>query len=337
MELYPLIMAPAFRSGSTTPWGGTMLREIFMKDIPDDTTGACMEVSVLPGEESMVAAGPHAGKTLSRMIELWGADLTGEIRGKFPLLLKLLDAHRNLSVQVHPNDAYAAQREDGLGKNEAWVVLNAEPGAKIVYGLDTQGEDLSGIVADGRLEACLHWECVRPGDVYYIPAGMVHALGGGIQVYEIQQDSDLTYRFWDWGRVDAQGQPRQLHTKQALEVSRPELRLSKNEGTTVLCKGGSRTYYVCDTHFELCRLNLSARMPLESGRMLLLTALAPCEIQWGEESLEISPFTTVVVPAALEGVSLKGDAKLLMASLPDRERLRRELGYRAENVAGLMD
>lgn len=337
MNIYPLLMAPYFRHGEETPWGGTMLRDVFMKDSPDDRTGESLEISALSGRESMVRNGVHAGKTLSKMIELWGEDLTGHYEGDFPLLLKLLDAREMLSVQVHPGDEYALPHDGKLGKSEAWVVLNCESDAKIAYGLDTNGEDLRAIVADGRLESALHWETVRPGDVFYIPNGMVHALGGGVQVYEIQQSSDATYRFWDWGRVGKDGKPRELHTEKALDVSLPDRKLSKIEGTTVLCKGGSRTYYISEKHFELCRLNLSGKMPLESGRMLFLTPMSPCTLRWGDESLELNAFDSVAVPAALEGVVLEGETKVLMSSLPNREALRAELGYRAENVAGLMD
>ena len=338
MALYPLLMAPSFRHGEETPWGGTMLRDIFMKDAPEGVTGESLEISNLPGHESLVANGIHAGKPLSRMIELWGEDLTGPVRGAFPLLLKLLDAQQPLSVQVHPDDAYAGEHENGkLGKSEAWVVLNAEPGAKIVYGLDTHGEDLRAVVAEGRLEDCLHWETARPGDVFYIPAGTVHALGAGIQCYEIQQSSDVTYRFWDWGRVNARGEARELHTDKALDVSAADRHLAKQEGTTVLCRGGSRTYYISDRNFELCRLNVSGRMPLERGRMLFLTPMAPCALTWGDERLELNAFDSVLVPAALEGLAVEGDTKVLMSSLPDRPALIEALGYRAENVAGLMD
>lgn len=338
MNVYPLLMAPSFRHGEETPWGGTMLRDVFMKNAPADATGESLEISDLPGHESMVANGVHTGKPLSRMIELWGEALTGPVRGAFPLLLKLLDAQEALSVQVHPGNEYAGANEGGkLGKSEAWVVLNAEPGAKIVYGLDTRGEDLRTVVAEGRLEECLHWETARPGDVFYIPAGTVHALGAGIQCYEIQQSSDVTYRFWDWGRVNEKGESRQLHTEKALDVSVADRHLGKQEGTTVLCRGGSRTYYISDANFELCRLNVSGRMPLESGRMLFLTPLAPCTLRWGKESLELNPFDSVLVPAALEGVTVEGEVKLLMSSLPDRPALIAELGYRAENVAGLLD
>ena len=337
MNLYPLLMTPHFRHGAETPWGGYTLRDIFMKDAPDDITGVSLEVSVIEGQESMVSNGVHAGKSLARMVELWGQDLTGLEGGRFPLVLKLLDAQTDLSLQVNPDDAYAMAHENVPGKNEAWVILYAEPDARIVYGLDTKGEDLRTIMNEGRLEECLRWKTVQPGDVYYIPAGIAHAMGGGIQCYNIQETSDIAYRLYDWNRKDAQGQGRELHTEKALEVCDAERRLEKNEGTTVLCKGGSRTYYISDSHFELCRLNVSGRMPLEAGRMLFLTAMGPCEIHWPEGMVELNPFQTAVIPAALEGVTVEGNTKVLMSSLPDRERLREELGYRAENVDGLVD
>ena len=207
--MYPLLMAPYFRHGSETPWGGSMLRDVFLKDAPDDQTGESLEVSALEGRESLVLNGPQAGRTLGSMIRLWGKDLTGEIEGAFPLLIKLLDARELLSVQVHPDDAYAAANEGGkLGKTEAWVVLNCEPGAKLAYGVTAGKEELAELARAGRVEEALNWLTVRPGDVLYIPAGTVHALGGGIQCYEVQQSSDVTYRLWDWGRVDKNGNPR---------------------------------------------------------------------------------------------------------------------------------
>lgn len=336
MNLYPLLMAPAFRSGKETPWGGHMLRDVFMKDAPD-ATGESLEVSTLEGHESMVANGPHAGKSLTAMAALWGERLTGPIDGDFPLVLKLLDAQEPSSVHVHPDDAYARAHEGKSGKNEALVILNAEPGAKMVYGLETNGRDLKAILDENSVAEHLRWVNVQPGDVYYIPAGMVHALGSDIQCYELQDACDITYRLYDWNRADRDGQPRQTHPAQALEVTDPTLALEKNEGTTVLRKGGSVTYYISNAHFEFCRLNLSGRMPLSLGRMLLLTPLGECTLHWDGESMALSPFGTVIVPAALEGAVLEGHTKVLMSSLPDREALRDELGYRAENVAGLMD
>lgn len=337
MNLYPLLMAPTFRHGEDTPWGGNMLRDTLMKDAPADATGEALEISALPEHESMVANGLHAGKALSRMAELWGADLTGSADGEFPLLLKLLDTLKPLSVQVHPGDAYAAEHEHSKGKSQAWIILNAEPGAKIVYGVDTRGESLKDILARGAIEEHLCWRTVRPGEVYYVPEGMIHALGEGILCYEIGQSCDINYRLWDWNRVGKDGLPRELQIEKALEVARPELRLEKSEGVTVLCKGGSRTYYVSDGRFELCRLNLSGKMPLEGGRMLFLTPMGGCTLRWAEGEMALAPFDSVLVPAALEGVVLEGNTKVLMSSLSDRQKLIDALDYRAENVAGLVE
>ena len=332
MSFYPLLMAPSFRHGEETPWGGTMLRDLFMKDAPDGIVGESLEISDLPGHESLVANGVHAGKPLSRMAALWGKDLTGVEGGDFALQLKLLDTQSPLSVQVHTDEPGAP------GRTKAWVILNAEPDAKVVYGLDTHGEDLRAIVAEGRLEECLHWESARPGDVFYIPTGIVYALGGGIQCYEIQRTGAAPRRFWDWNRVNAQGQGRELHIEAALDAVIADQRPKKQEGTTLLCKGGSRTYYVADANFELCRLNVSGTMPLEGGRMRFLTPLAPCALTWGDgEQLELAPFDSVLIPAAMEDVAVVGDAKLMMSSPSDRPALIEALGYRAENVAGLVE
>ena len=186
--LYPLKMTPCFRHGADTPWGGSALGELFGKAIPDALTGESLEVSALPGRESVVSNGPLAGRTLGSLVNEHGERLTG-VPGDFPLLLKLLDARDMLSVQVHPGDAYAALHENGKrGKTEAWLVLSCERGAKLVYGVNVKSEEeLRAQVQSGRLEDALHWITVQPGDVLYIPHGCVHALGGGIVVYEIQQ------------------------------------------------------------------------------------------------------------------------------------------------------
>ena len=334
--LYPLKMTPYFRHGADTPWGGSALGELFGKAIPDALTGESLEVSALLGRESVVSNGPLAGRTLGSLVNEHGERLTG-VPGDFPLLLKLLDARDMLSVQVHPGDAYAALHENGKrGKTEAWLVLSCERGAKLVYGVNVKSEEeMRAQVQSGRLEDALHWITVQPGDVLYIPHGCVHALGGGIVVYEIQQSSDVTYRFWDWNRVGADGQPRALHTEKALDVSRPALRLDKLSGATVLCEGGSRTYYICDDNFELCRLNVAGDMPLESGRMLLLTALGEAEICWPEGAFTLNAGESCLIPACAENVRVCGHAAVMGASTPDRDALKAALGYRAELVAGL--
>ena len=148
-----------------------------------------------------------------------------------------------LSVQVHPGDAYAHAHEGGkLGKTEAWVILDAEPGAQIVYGIreGVTREQLANACQCGgeAVQACLNRVSVQPGEVYYIPAGMVHALGGGVTLMEIQQSSDVTYRFYDWDRVDAQGRGRELHIRKGLDVTDVSLHLSACTGKTSACAGG---------------------------------------------------------------------------------------------------
>lgn len=333
--VYPLKMIPCFRHGSSTPWGGRALADVFGKDIPDDHTGESLETSALAGLESVVENGELAGQTLSEALELWGAELTGSQEPGFPLLVKLLDAREMLSVQVHPGDEYARVHEGKLGKTEAWVVLFAPRGSKLVYGVDLKGVPLGQYVVEDRLEDALTWLPVSPGDVLYIPHGMVHALGNGIMVYEVQQASDVTYRFWDWGRLDKDGNPRQLHTRKALDVTRCDLRLPKIEGATTLREGGSATFFICDDNFELSRLNVAGRMPLPGGRMLLLTALGDCNLTWPEGEISLGPGQSAVIPAALEGAAIAGRLPVLCVAAPDRQALREALGYRAGNVAGL--
>ena len=334
--VYPLKMKPYFRHGEDTPWGGSALGALFGKDIPDDRTGESLEISALPGRESVIENGPLAGLTLTAAISKWGHDLTGDVEG-FPLLLKLLDAREMLSVQVHPDDTYAGANEGGkLGKTEAWLILSAQPGAKLVYGVNVEdSEALKKAVEDGKLEESLRWVNVLPGDVLYIPHGCVHALGGGLVIYEIQQSSDVTYRFWDWGRIGKDGKPRALHMKQALDVSRPELKMGKLPGATVICEGGSRTAYISDDNFELWRLNVAGKMPLPTGRMLMLTSTGEAKLEWADGAMDLNAGDSCLIPAAMTGVTVSGRTTVMCATTPDHDAIREQLGYRAELVAGM--
>ena len=218
--LLPLAMHPAFRGGKLTPWGGEKLRTVFGKLIAEVPTGESLEVSCIPGLESV----DDAGVKLPDLIARYGAAFAGRYASEtFPLLLKLIDASESLSVQVHPDDRYAAAEENGkLGKTEAWLILDAPEGSQLVYGIrpGTTLEELRAACEQGAaVEPLLRRVDVKPGDVCFIPAGCVHAIGAGIMLYEIQQSSDVTYRFYDWDRVDAQGNRRELHLKKALDVT----------------------------------------------------------------------------------------------------------------------
>lgn len=307
MTVYPLKMKPYFRHGSETPWGGGKLRELFNKDIPDDMTGESLEISALPGRESVIVNGELSGKTLTEAADVMGAELLGEFK-EFPLLLKLLDAKERLSVQVHPDDEYAARVEGKRGKTEAWYILNADPGAKLVFGVKAKSsEELRQIVASGHIEDALNWIDVRPGDCLYIQSGTVHAIGGGIVLYEIQQSSDVTYRMWDWGR------PREIHTQKALDVTRCDIVTRPVEPQTTEVMGGERVSLIDGDFFKLTRLNVMGRMPVEADSFALITALGEGAIEYDGGSVLVHNGESVLIPAAMHDFMVSGHLTVLMS------------------------
>ena len=307
MTVYPLKMKPYFRHGSETPWGGGKLRELFNKDIPDDMTGESLEISALPGRESVIVNGELSGKTLTEAADVMGAELLGEFK-EFPLLLKLLDAKERLSVQVHPDDEYAARVEGKRGKTEAWYILNADPGAKLVFGVKAKSsEELRQIVASGHIEDTLNWIDVRPGDCLYIQSGTVHAIGGGIVLYEIQQSSDVTYRMWDWGR------PREIHTQKALDVTRCDIVTRPVEPQTTEVMGGERISLIDGDLFKLTRLNVMGRMPVEADSFALITALGDGAIEYDGGSVLVHNGESVLIPAAMHDFMVSGHLAVLMS------------------------
>ncbi len=227
--LYPFRFRPTFRRYL---WGGRRLATVLQKPLGEGKDYAeSWEVVDRGADQSVVAWGPRAGTTLHELLSEDPSGVLGPARAaqfgadplarRFPLLLKFLDCHRNLSVQVHPNDDQARCLDPpDLGKTEAWVILDALPGSKVYAGLKP-GMDRSALereVARGTTELCLHTLDVRPGDCIFIPARTVHALGAGLLVAEIQQSSDTTFRLSDWNRVGADGKPRPLHVQAALET-----------------------------------------------------------------------------------------------------------------------
>lgn len=307
MTVYPLKMKPYFRHGSETPWGGGKLRELFNKDTPDDMTGESLEISALPGRESVIVNGELSGKTLTEAADVMGAELLGEFK-EFPLLLKLLDAKERLSVQVHPDDEYAARVEGKRGKTEAWYILNADPGAKLVFGVKAKSsEELRQIVASGHIEDTLNWIDVRPGDCLYIQSGTVHAIGGGIVLYEIQQSSDVTYRMWDWGR------PREIHTQKALDVTRCDIVTRPVEPQTTEVMGGERISLIDGDFFKLTRLNVMGRMPVEADSFALITALGEGAIEYDGGSVLVHNGESVLIPAAMHDFMVSGHLTVLMS------------------------
>ena len=218
-EVYPLSFLPVFKD---YVWGGRNLETTLGRELPDGIVAESWEIAAHPNGQSKVASGPMAGSTLSQVQQKWGEHLLGNsaTSKSFPLLIKLLDPNSWLSVQVHPDDAYAREHAGDLGKTELWIILHAEPDAEIIYGLKAgvDRDRFADSAATGAIDSMLHRVPIRAGDAIYLPAGTVHALGPGAIVAEIQQNSDTTYRLYDWGRTEADGQSRPLHVGQALDV-----------------------------------------------------------------------------------------------------------------------
>lgn len=223
LKLYPLKFLPLF---SEKPWGGFRIRDEFgYPHTPSNPCGEAWLLSAVPGKSTPVDNGPLKGNTLEEVYEIFMEELVGEKAYKaspdlFPLLLKIVDAHEWLSIQVHPDDTLARQRYGTGGKTEMWYILDAEPEAKLISGFEREIErnTLIFLADNGLLPDIMHYEPVHRGDVFFTPAGKVHAIGPGILLAEIQQTSDITYRIYDWGRKDAKGKPREMHLSASLDA-----------------------------------------------------------------------------------------------------------------------
>jgi len=218
-NVYPLSFQPVFKDYI---WGGRNLETILGRELPPGAIAESWEIAAHANGQSRVATGPLEGLTLAEVQQQWGRHLLGSSvdSDTFPLLIKVLDSNSWLSVQVHPDDPYAREHAGDLGKTELWIILHAEPDAEIIYGLKAgvNRERFARSAATGAIDSMLHRIPIRTGDAVYLPAGTVHALGPGAIIAEIQQNSDTTYRLYDWGRTEADGQSRPLHVRQALDV-----------------------------------------------------------------------------------------------------------------------
>lgn len=221
--LYPLKFSPILKERI---WGGEKLVKLYNKGAKSKAPyGESWELSAVPGDVSQVSNGNLKGSTLDELIHSYGAQLLGkrvynQFGNTFPLLIKLIDAREDLSVQVHPNDHFAKQRHNCFGKNEMWYVVDADKGATLFLGFKHKvtKQEYIDCLNRGALTEILDAVEVKAGDAFYIPAGLVHAIGGGVVIAEIQQTSDITYRLFDWNRVDGNGKGRELHTDLAVDV-----------------------------------------------------------------------------------------------------------------------
>ena len=315
--LSPLKMNPAYRCGLATPWGGSRLGSVYGKNIPDPRTGEALELSAIPGLNSVT----DDGETLSQLIEKYGEKLVGTaVKGEFPLLLKLLDADDALSVQVHPGDEYARRVEGKFGKTEAWVILQADPGAQLVFGVvpGATTEQLREASQQGSaVQALLQRVDVVPGDVLYIPSGMVHAIGKGIMLYEIQQSSDVTYRFYDWDRVDQAGKKRELHLDKALDVTDVSLPAEKAVPQVIFSdETGVRSQLLKNDFFGLERLENCCGMTIAPTpeKFGIITAIEDGKLCWADGEMTLKAGQTAMLPA--DGYELKVSGKHFLVSYP---------------------
>lgn len=304
-------------------WGGTRLAEEFGKQSDLDRLGETWELSVREDSMSCVENGIFAQKTLADAISTIGNDAVSPSYngGDFPLLIKLIDAREDLSVQVHPDDAYAAEKEDDLGKTEMWVVLAAEKDARLVFGL-REGVDRAAFAAAvkaGKIADALSFRPVKRGDVFFIPSGMVHAIGAGIVLAEIQQNSDLTYRVYDYDRRQPDGSLRDLHVKQALDVTRPftdaEIEKLRYEARTE--EDGENTLahcrYFCTE--RLCIAGETTRFADERSFHAILCTEGNGYILFAGEKYPINKGDTYFIPAKTGEYSVAGDLCALLATV----------------------
>ncbi|HBO46377.1 MAG TPA: mannose-6-phosphate isomerase [Planctomycetaceae bacterium] len=318
-NLYPLRFAPLYRHYL---WGGrrfeTLLGRVLDPD-PEKVYAESWEVVDRGDDQSVVAAGPLAGATLGRLVAECREALLGPgrpaaatgpaVARRFPLIMKFLDAAKNLSLQVHPDDEMAARLDPpDLGKTEAWFVLAAEPGSRIYAGLKP-GVDRDALRAaslDGNTDQCVAWFEPTPGDCLFIPAGMVHGLGRGIVVAEIQQASDTTFRLFDWNRLGPDGRPRELHVERALEA----IDFAAGAPGPIRVESGEPNRLVpivtCE-YFVMSRCDLAGEASMAGdGHCHLLAVLeGSVEVEGDAAETPLTRGQTILLPAALPAVAIR--------------------------------
>lgn len=300
----PVVFEPLLKP---KPWGGRMLETLFDKPLPPgESIGESWEMVSLPGNESRVRGGPLAGRQLSELASMWGSALYGADgigEDGFPLLIKFLDARENLSVQVHPKPTESDQTrlEPGV-KHEAWFVVHADPGAEMFIGLKpgVTLDDLARSANTPRTAELLRRWPVTAGQCFYLPSGVIHALGAGIVVAEIQTPSDVTYRLYDWDRVGTDGQPRELHIEQALRNVRtdiPDEAIVQATGSGPGTRAAPLRMARCE-RFLIDRIDLGADVELPDGGMAIWIVLAGAgRLVGGSSETQFSRGDVILVPA----------------------------------------
>jgi mannose-6-phosphate isomerase len=303
--MYPIKFTPIYKERI---WGGTNLKNKFARELPGSHIGESWELSCHKNGTSIVANGMLAGKTLQELIVEYKEKLMGKKfvnENYFPLLIKIIDANDNLSIQVHPDDEYAYRVEGEAGKTEAWYVVDAKENAHIVYGLqkDISRETFIKAVETNTIGDTVKMVPVKTGDMVFVPAGMVHALLDGVMVYEVQQNSDTTYRVYDYDRVGDDGKKRELHIDKAIEVINFTEQPSCNfEDSSMNCQ-----------YFSMDKLKIQgARNEKTNNQFIIYCVTAGTgEIVYKDSVESLHAGETVLIPACLGNYVIKGNMELL--------------------------
>ncbi len=311
----PLFLQPIFKERI---WGGTKLKEEFHYEIPSSQTGECWAISAHKNGQSTVKNGLYEGISLD---EVWEEhpELFGHYHSEvFPLLTKILDANRDLSVQVHPDDTYAQEHEGNheFGKTECWYIIDCEPGAELIFGHHAQTRDeLKQMIQSGKWDELLRKVRIKPGDFFYVPSGTIHALCEGTLVLETQQSSDTTYRVYDYDRVDAEGNTRDLHLDQAIEVTNVphednELSFMEEQRT-----GAVITTLVESEFFSVYKyvLDGAGSFKQDSYFQLLSVIDGEATMTVGGETYKVHKGDHFILTSQIEEFTLDGDASIIVS------------------------
>lgn len=313
----PLKLQPEFKE---IIWGGNRLKTEYNKKSDLNNIAESWELTVRPDGMNTIIGGNYDGVTLEKYIETNGFNVvTNKKLDRFPLLIKFIDAQDNLSVQVHPDDEYGLKNANSLGKTEMWYVIDAKPGAKLVYGLKEgcTNEMFADAIKNGNVEDMLNYVDVKKGDVYFIPSGLVHAIGSGILLAEIQQNSNITYRVYDYNRLGKDGKPRELHINDALNVivNRTPEEVEKIQFSTSV--KNATTLADCQ-YFKVDKFNIDKESQFFTNAESFASILCLDGngiITYNNEIFEISKGDSYFIPANLGNYSINGNLEILISKI----------------------
>jgi len=321
-QLSPVKLSPVFKD---CLWGGEKLKTVYDKNTDVSPLAESWELSCHPNGMCSIASGPWKGKPFSEYIDYYSKEILGEKAKKFsefPLLVKLIDAEQDLSIQVHPDDEYALINEKQYGKTEMWYVVESDPGAYLLCGFSRElsKEEIQRRIEKNTLVEVLNKVHVKKGDMFFIPPGTVHAICSGVVIAEIQQNSDVTYRVYDYNRKDSEGNARQLHIKQAIDVLNPTpVPEDFNKKGKIIGKNGAKiTPLKKCNYFDVSLLEISSEFTLnmQSDSFVSLICLeGSYTLSWGNDSMDVKKGESIFIPAGFSDLSLNGLSTILKSKL----------------------